>query len=157
MRQRLVYYGVVLCLDNCISLSPWRSFTCVTRFNSTSKHRWYYCHTPHIVITHTHTHTHTNTNTHSHTLTHTHTHSLTHTTTSCIVALRRHAADVDAYNAVADEVMRELGVPSIDLYSATLALGPDLYCDHVHYHDHVRKAQAEHIAQWVADHFANKD
>ena len=67
----------------------------------------------------------------------------------------RHAADVDAYNAVADEVMRELDVPSLDLYTATLKLGPDLFCDHVHYHDHVRKAQAEYIAEWVADHFSS--
>lgn len=61
----------------------------------------------------------------------------------------RFAADCDAYNAVADRVMREAGVPSIDLYAFTRTLGPDIYCDHVHFHEHIREKQGAFIAGWL--------
>lgn len=61
----------------------------------------------------------------------------------------RFAADNQAYNAVADTVMREAGVPSIDLYTFTLNLGDDLYCDHVHFQIPVREQQAAFIAGWL--------
>jgi len=62
----------------------------------------------------------------------------------------RFSADGRAYNAVADEVMAAAAVPSIDLYTFTLNLGPDLYCDHVHFHEHIRQQQAAYIAGWLA-------
>ncbi len=61
---------------------------------------------------------------------------------------QRFAADVDAYNAAADDVMQ--GVPTIDLYTITANLGPDLYLDHVHFQDAVRRQQAAFIAGWLA-------
>jgi len=54
-----------------------------------------------------------------------------------------------AYNDVADRVMREAGVPVMDLYTFTCNLGTDLYCDHVHFHSHVREKQAAFIAGWL--------
>ena len=61
----------------------------------------------------------------------------------------RFAADCDAYNAAADAVMAAAGVPVIDLHTFTRNLGPDLYCDHVHFHEQVREKQAAFIAGWV--------
>ncbi|MBN1936754.1 MAG: SGNH/GDSL hydrolase family protein [Anaerolineae bacterium] len=61
----------------------------------------------------------------------------------------RFATDCVAYNRVADQIMQEAGVPSIDLYTFTLNLGPDLYCDHIHFHDPIRQKQAAFIAGWL--------
>ena len=61
----------------------------------------------------------------------------------------RFAADCDAYNATADTIMKEAGVPSIDLHAFTLELGRDIYCDHVHFHEHIREKQAVFIADWL--------
>ncbi|MCU0519566.1 MAG: SGNH/GDSL hydrolase family protein [Anaerolineae bacterium] len=58
----------------------------------------------------------------------------------------RFAADCDAYNQTADEVMRAHRVPIIDLYTFTRNLGEDLYADHVHFHEHVREKQGAFIA-----------
>ncbi|MEZ4736850.1 MAG: SGNH/GDSL hydrolase family protein [Caldilineaceae bacterium] len=65
------------------------------------------------------------------------------------MAFHRFAADGDAYNQVADEMMHNAGVPTIDLYTFTRNLGPDLYCDHVHFHESVRAQQAALIAGWL--------
>ncbi len=65
------------------------------------------------------------------------------------VNFHRFAADCDAYNLAADRIMKDHGVPSIDLYTFTLNLGADLYCDHIHFHDHIRKNQAAYIAGWL--------
>lgn len=64
-------------------------------------------------------------------------------------AFLRFAADCAAYNAAADRIMRDAGVPSIDLHTFTENLGPDLYCDHVHFHDAIRQKQAAFIAGWL--------
>jgi lysophospholipase L1-like esterase len=63
----------------------------------------------------------------------------------------RFAADCSAYNQVSDEIMAKAGIPSIDLYTFTsnLGKGSDLYCDHVHFPDHIREKQAAFIAGWV--------
>jgi lysophospholipase L1-like esterase len=66
------------------------------------------------------------------------------------MAFHRFAADGRAYNAVADGIMAEHEIPSIDLYTFTRNLGDDLYCDHVHFHDHIRRQQAAFIAGWLA-------
>ncbi len=64
----------------------------------------------------------------------------------------RFAADVVECNHVAAEVMGAAGVPMIDLFTFTTRLGPDLYCDHVHFHDAVREKQASFIAGWLMGH-----
>ena len=61
----------------------------------------------------------------------------------------RFSADCQQYNHVADEIMAEFDIKSIDLYNFTLNLGPDLYCDHVHFHEHIREKQAAFIAGWL--------
>lgn len=66
--------------------------------------------------------------------------------------IHRFAADCDAYNAVADQIMTQHRIPMIDLHNFTLELGEDLYCDHVHFHEHIREKQAQLIADWLLDH-----
>jgi lysophospholipase L1-like esterase len=66
------------------------------------------------------------------------------------MGFHRFAADCAAYNAVADGIMRAAGVPVIDLFTFTRNLGTDLFCDHVHFHVHVREKQAAFIAGWLA-------
>lgn len=61
----------------------------------------------------------------------------------------RFACDCLAYNAAADDIMAAAGVPEIDLFTFTVNLGPDLYCDHVHFHTHIREKQAACIAGWL--------
>jgi lysophospholipase L1-like esterase len=65
------------------------------------------------------------------------------------MGMHRFAADGRAYNAIADSVMRRRGVPAVDLYAFTRALGPDLYADHVHFHPHIQARQAAFIAGWL--------
>ncbi len=48
-------------------------------------------------------------------------------------AFHRFSSDVMEYNKAADQIMEENGIPVIDLHSFTANLGPDLYCDHVHF------------------------
>jgi len=62
----------------------------------------------------------------------------------------RFSADCTSYNHAADRIMGDAGVPSIDLHTFTLNLGSDLFCDHVHFCDHVREKQAAFIAGWLA-------
>ncbi len=66
------------------------------------------------------------------------------------MSFHRFAADCETYNAAADEVMQGAGVKRIDLHTFTLNLGPDLYCDHVHFHEPIREKQAAYIAGWLA-------
>lgn len=61
-------------------------------------------------------------------------------------SFQRHGADVVAYNAVADRVMGEAGVPVVDLFSFTEKFLPEGYCDHVHFTEEVRVAQAAFLA-----------
>ena len=48
-------------------------------------------------------------------------------------SFHRFAADGNAYNAAADTIMADAGIPMIDLHTFTVNLGDDLYCDHVHF------------------------
>jgi lysophospholipase L1-like esterase len=59
---------------------------------------------------------------------------------------RRFASDVATYNAAADAVMLEARAPVIDLFGFTQSLGPDVYCDHVHFTPEVARLQAAYIA-----------
>lgn len=66
------------------------------------------------------------------------------------MGFHRFAADCAAYNQVADGIMHAAGIPVIDLHTFTLNLGTGLYCDHVHFHEHIREKQAAFIAGWLA-------
>jgi hypothetical protein len=66
-----------------------------------------------------------------------------------VSGFHRFSADAVAYNQAADVIMKVHGVPVIDLYAFTLNLGEDLYCDHVHFHEHVREKQGAFIAGWL--------
>jgi len=59
---------------------------------------------------------------------------------------RRFLRDVIHYNKTAANVMQQHGVPTIDLFSFTRDLGPDIYLDHVHHPDPIRQLQAKFIA-----------
>ena len=61
--------------------------------------------------------------------------------------MRRHNSDVLRYNEIAREVMEGEGIDLIDLYTFTASLQCQLYVDHVHYTEEVRRYQAEFIAQ----------
>ena len=60
--------------------------------------------------------------------------------------ISRYNKDLVEYNAIAEKVMTELGVPIIDLYTFTTNLDEPLYVDHVHYFEPVRKLHAAFIA-----------
>jgi lysophospholipase L1-like esterase len=62
------------------------------------------------------------------------------------VEFERYAADVAAYNAAADELMRARGVPVLDLFTFTQTLGEAAYCDHVHFSPAARAQQAAFLA-----------
>lgn len=59
----------------------------------------------------------------------------------------RFAADVAAYNGIADRVMAEAAVPGIDLHGFSQGFLPAGFCDHVHYTEPVREEQARFIAE----------
>jgi lysophospholipase L1-like esterase len=65
------------------------------------------------------------------------------------VGFHRFAADCDAYNLTADRIMAEAGVPAIDLHTFTLNLGPNPYCDHVHFRGRFCELQGAFIAGWL--------
>ncbi len=64
----------------------------------------------------------------------------------------RHAADLADYNAAADELMSAAGVVLLDLHGFTEQLGPprEIFEDHVHFTDNVRRKQAQFIADFVS-------
>lgn len=68
----------------------------------------------------------------------------------------RFAADTLGYNRVADQIMKEATVPIIDLYTFTMNLGADVYCDHVHFQVPVREKQAAFIAGWLMGYKPNE-
>lgn len=61
-------------------------------------------------------------------------------------AFHRFAADVAAYNAIADEIMSAAGVPIIDLHGFSARFVPAGFVDHVHFSETVRERQAAYIA-----------
>ncbi len=65
-------------------------------------------------------------------------------------AFRRFEVDVEAYNAIADRIMREHDIPIIDLFTFTRNLGPAVYVDHVHFTAEVRAQQAAFIAGYLS-------
>ena len=60
-------------------------------------------------------------------------------------SFQRYDADVQSYNAAADEIMKENAAGIIDLYGFTMPYLPGGYIDHVHFNDDIRKKQAGFI------------
>jgi lysophospholipase L1-like esterase len=65
----------------------------------------------------------------------------------------RYSNDNIKYNNIADHLMQQANIPMIDLFSFTQKLGPDLYCDHVHFHEHIREKQGAFIAGWLENYY----
>ncbi|KIE48196.1 hypothetical protein U732_4010 [Clostridium argentinense CDC 2741] len=61
----------------------------------------------------------------------------------------RYSSDVEKYNEVSTSVMKDGNVKIIDLYNFTKNLGRDIYCDHVHFKDEVRRLQGAFIAGYL--------
>lgn len=59
---------------------------------------------------------------------------------------RRYDKDVQRYNTIAANIMQEMQIPIIDLYSFTKNLEDPLYEDHAHFNIPIRKLQAAFIA-----------
>lgn len=57
----------------------------------------------------------------------------------------RYNLDLEKYNIVAGEVMKEENIKIIDLNRYTKALGTEIYCDHVHFKSEIRMLQANFI------------
>lgn len=58
----------------------------------------------------------------------------------------RYSKDAENYNNAALQIMKKYNVPCVDMYNFTKNLGEDIYFDHVHYKEEVRKLQASFIA-----------
>lgn len=65
-------------------------------------------------------------------------------------SFHRHAADVAAYNAIADEIMTAAGVPIVDLHAFSARFVPAGFIDHVHFAEDVREKQAAFLAGALA-------
>ncbi|MFA6293129.1 MAG: SGNH/GDSL hydrolase family protein [Victivallales bacterium] len=66
------------------------------------------------------------------------------------MAFHRFSSDCIKYNDAADQIMGESCTPVIDLHTFTLNLGNELFCDHVHFQEHVRQKQASFLAGWLS-------
>lgn len=75
------------------------------------------------------------------------------------MGFNRFAADVEAWNAEADRVMREARITVADLPGFTAGLGdlPALFRDHVHYLPEVCRAQGQWLGGWVSGLLAQRD
>ncbi len=62
------------------------------------------------------------------------------------VNFKRYSEDLIKYNHISNEIMAEMKIPVIDIYTFTLKFIPDGYIDHVHYNNEVRQKQADFIA-----------
>jgi lysophospholipase L1-like esterase len=61
----------------------------------------------------------------------------------------RYSKDVHSYDNNAKKIMSEYNIPCIDIYNFTKNLGADIYSDHVHFKEEVRKMQATCIAGYL--------
>lgn len=57
--------------------------------------------------------------------------------------------DLEDYNKTAQRVMLQNGIPVIDLYSFTKAMGMSAVRDHVHYHKKNENEQGKYIADYI--------
>ena len=63
---------------------------------------------------------------------------------------KRYEKDLAAYNKAADDIMNKERLPLIDLHGFTKSLGGDeIYCDHVHFTEEVRRLQGAYLAGWI--------
>lgn len=62
----------------------------------------------------------------------------------------RYNRDVKRYNQIALSVMNEKQIPVIDLFAFTNKLNGEIFIDHVHFSEEVRKKQAEFIADVIS-------
>ncbi len=67
----------------------------------------------------------------------------------------RWSADVDRYNAIADEVMRKAHIAIIDLHGYTSGLGQELTSDGRHFPESIQRLQAAFLAGWVQCYLAH--
>lgn len=58
----------------------------------------------------------------------------------------RVSKDLKIYNEIVEKIMVKHNIITIDLYNFTSSLGKDIYCDHVHFQDDIRKLQAAYIS-----------
>lgn len=70
--------------------------------------------------------------------------------------MKRYAADVAAYNAIADEIFTQNKVAIIDLFSFTQKLGKEQFIDHVHYNESTRSLQAAYLAGFLQNYVINR-
>ncbi|OGS26772.1 MAG: hypothetical protein A2297_02120 [Elusimicrobia bacterium RIFOXYB2_FULL_48_7] len=61
----------------------------------------------------------------------------------------RYNRDVDAYNKIADGIMKKHGIHTLDLYSLTAKMKGNPYCDHIHFKKGPRILQAKFIAKYL--------
>ncbi len=61
----------------------------------------------------------------------------------------RYSQDVISYDIAAKEIMDEYNIPCVDMYNFTKNLGSDIYLDHVHFKQEIRKLQAAFIAGYL--------
>ncbi len=61
----------------------------------------------------------------------------------------RYSEDCIKYNLAADKIMGKAEIPIIDLYSFTLSLDEELFLDHIHFTETVRRSQAAFIAGFL--------
>jgi Lysophospholipase L1 and related esterases len=61
----------------------------------------------------------------------------------------RFSKDVQLYDSIAKHVMMERNIPYVDLHSFTQNLGEDIYSDHVHFKEDIRRLQAAYIAGYL--------
>lgn len=69
-----------------------------------------------------------------------------HNAASRSLSFLRFGQDAVAYNAVADRLLAAHEAPSIDLFTFTQNLGPEVYADHVHFTEPAQKLQAAFVA-----------
>ncbi len=69
-------------------------------------------------------------------------------------SIRRYAADVATYNAIADLICERNNIPTIDLFRFTEKLGIEQFIDHVHYNEHTRMLQAAFLAGSIQSYLA---
>lgn len=70
-------------------------------------------------------------------------------------SIRRYAADVATYNAIADEIFTKNNIPMIDLFGFTQKLGKEQFIDHVHYNENTRALQAAFLAGAIQSYVRN--
>lgn len=63
----------------------------------------------------------------------------------------RYNRDLKAYNKIAKNVMNNKNIDFIDLYHFTKNLGENIYCDHVHFTEEVRRLQAAFISGYITN------